>query len=102
MTDRSELIGTFLARFAAARHMIPPGSTSSERERGFIRALSVAGVTRAVAEDGVVRLPEDWWWSPEARVFLPPVEYLPPLQRPMRVMPHRCVLKERPAQAMAS
>jgi hypothetical protein len=75
----SEILELFYARLQGARKMTPPGSTEEMRAKFLRKALSVSGITRVVARD-VLDVPADWWWCSELRVWLPPVEKLPPLE----------------------
>jgi hypothetical protein len=76
ITD-NEILELFYVRLAGARKAIPVALNEKKHAMHMRRALAASGITKAVAED-VLNVPADWWWCDELRVWLPPVEKLPP------------------------
>jgi len=76
-----EVLEQFMLRLEAALRLAPVGSAAdpSLRAQHFKKALQSSGITHAVAAD-VLDVPADWWWCEELKVWLPPVEKLPPME----------------------
>ena len=76
-----EVLDQFMARLEAALRLAPVGSAADPnlRAQHLKQALRSSGITQIVARD-VLDVPADWWWCEELKVWLPPVEKLPPIE----------------------